>query len=276
MGREERMKAQEAFRHDPDVQVLLATDAAGEGINLQRAHLMVNYDLPWNPNRIERRFGRIHRIGQTEPWRHLTQAISCPVCGKLQDPADSCVAADCEADLKGIRSPLAGLRFHDLRHHAITELAESQASDQTIMSIAGHVSQRMLSHYSHVRMDAKRPALNALGRIGERAGYDTKNDTKQNPEVIVAAEVIEGNGRHEETRTPDLYRVNFEVNNLKPFACLAFPFSLLRKNDIKQPSFGDESVTSFSLLCRKGIFSTHLPQLVLTTIRMMGKYWQSE
>jgi len=66
MGREERMKAQESFRHDPEVNVLLATDAAGEGINLQRAHLMVNYDLPWNPNRIEQRFGRIHRIGQTE------------------------------------------------------------------------------------------------------------------------------------------------------------------------------------------------------------------
>jgi SNF2 family DNA or RNA helicase len=66
MGREERMTAQESFRHDPEVQVLLATDAAGEGINLQRAHLMVNYDLPWNPNRLEQRFGRIHRIGQTE------------------------------------------------------------------------------------------------------------------------------------------------------------------------------------------------------------------
>jgi SNF2 family DNA or RNA helicase len=66
MGREDRMKAQESFRHDPLVQVLLATDAAGEGINLQRAHLMVNYDLPWNPNRLEQRFGRIHRIGQTE------------------------------------------------------------------------------------------------------------------------------------------------------------------------------------------------------------------
>ena len=66
IGREDRLKAQEAFRHDPQVQVLLATDAAGEGINLQRAHLMVNYDLPWNPNRLEQRFGRIHRIGQTE------------------------------------------------------------------------------------------------------------------------------------------------------------------------------------------------------------------
>ncbi len=66
LGREERRKAQEAFLHDPEVKVLIATDAAGEGINLQRAHLMVNYDLPWNPNRIEQRFGRIHRIGQTE------------------------------------------------------------------------------------------------------------------------------------------------------------------------------------------------------------------
>ncbi|MEZ5318410.1 MAG: helicase-related protein [Vicinamibacterales bacterium] len=66
MGREERRNAQETFLHDREVQVLLTTDAAGEGINLQRAHLMVNYDLPWNPNRIEQRFGRIHRIGQTE------------------------------------------------------------------------------------------------------------------------------------------------------------------------------------------------------------------
>ena len=66
MGREERTKAQEGFKQDKDVLILLATDAAGEGINLQRAHLMVNYDLPWNPNRLEQRFGRIHRIGQTE------------------------------------------------------------------------------------------------------------------------------------------------------------------------------------------------------------------
>ena len=66
LGRDTRKKAEEMFKQDPTVQILLATDAAGEGINLQRAHLMVNYDLPWNPNRLEQRFGRIHRIGQTE------------------------------------------------------------------------------------------------------------------------------------------------------------------------------------------------------------------
>lgn len=65
-NRDERRKIQEAFRNDPDVLVLVATDAAGEGVNLQNANLMVNYDLPWNPNRMEQRFGRIHRIGQRE------------------------------------------------------------------------------------------------------------------------------------------------------------------------------------------------------------------
>ena len=67
--REDRIKAQEEFRQNPDVVILVATDAAGEGVNLQVANLMVNYDLPWNPNRIEQRFGRIHRIGQIEVCR---------------------------------------------------------------------------------------------------------------------------------------------------------------------------------------------------------------
>ncbi len=66
VSREERRKVIERFMQDKDLLVLIANDAAGEGVNLQRGHLMVNYDLPWNPNKIEQRFGRIHRIGQTE------------------------------------------------------------------------------------------------------------------------------------------------------------------------------------------------------------------
>lgn len=66
VSREERRKVIERFMQDKDMLVLIANDAAGEGVNLQRGHLMVNYDLPWNPNKIEQRFGRIHRIGQTE------------------------------------------------------------------------------------------------------------------------------------------------------------------------------------------------------------------
>jgi len=79
---------------------------------------------------------------------------------------------------------IAALRFHDPRHHAITELAESQASDATIMAIAGHVSRQMLEHYSHVRLDLKRKALDRLStRRGNSEhkpiGYDTNYDTNQ-------------------------------------------------------------------------------------------------
>jgi superfamily II DNA or RNA helicase len=67
--RSDRRAITEEFTKNPGCQIMLATDAAGEGLNLQAAHLMVNYDLPWNPNRIEQRFGRIHRIGQEEVCR---------------------------------------------------------------------------------------------------------------------------------------------------------------------------------------------------------------
>ena len=93
-------------------------------------------------------------------WRRLTRAIQCPGCGLLQNPGKTCARAARRA-LRSSRVRL-GFRFHDLRHQAITELAESKASDSTIMSIAGHVSRKMLAHYSHVRMDAKRNALDAL------------------------------------------------------------------------------------------------------------------
>lgn len=63
--REDRKKAKETFEQDERCVFLIATDAAGEGVNLHKnAHLLINYDLPWNPNRIEQRFGRVHRIGQ--------------------------------------------------------------------------------------------------------------------------------------------------------------------------------------------------------------------
>ena len=62
MSIEERVKAEKIFRDETDVMV--ATEAAGEGINLQFCHIMINYDIPWNPNRLEQRMGRIHRYGQ--------------------------------------------------------------------------------------------------------------------------------------------------------------------------------------------------------------------
>jgi integrase len=59
-------------------------------------------------------------------------------------------------------SPIRGFRFHDLRHQAITELAEAGAPDATLMALAGHLSREMMEHYSHARMAAKREALDKL------------------------------------------------------------------------------------------------------------------
>lgn len=75
------------------------------------------------------------------------------------------------------KAGLPGFRFHDLRHCAITQLAEGGTSDSTIMAIAGHVSRRMLERYSHVRMEAKRNAMEALATSTKTAGYDTNHDT---------------------------------------------------------------------------------------------------
>jgi integrase len=109
----------------------------------------------------------------------------------------------------------ASFRFHDLRHHAITGLAESGASEQANMSIAGHISHKMLERYSHVRLEAKRQAIQALShRPGETiirqtslGGHGTNDGTKPVMEVSGSPEVPESNGRPERTRTVDLYRV---------------------------------------------------------------------
>jgi len=64
MRLEERVHAEGIFKNE--AQVMVATEAAGEGINLQFCNLMINYDIPWNPNRLEQRMGRVHRYGQTK------------------------------------------------------------------------------------------------------------------------------------------------------------------------------------------------------------------
>jgi len=110
-------------------------------------------------------------------WRNLTRLIQCPACGSQQQPSKVCVNEQCRADIEEVRSPFVKLRFYDLRHHAITELAESQASDSTIMAIAGHVSPKMLQHYSHVRLQAKRTALDALStRRADAFNSEAKRD----------------------------------------------------------------------------------------------------
>ena len=167
IGREDRLKAQEAFRHDLDVQVLLATDAAGEGINLQRAHLMVNYDLPWNPSRIEQRFGRIHRIGQTEVchlWNLVAQETrEGDVYRKLLEKLDEARSAlggqvfDVLGKVQFDGKPLRDLMIEAIRYGEQPEVrarltqAVAQAFDKG--QIQDLIEERALAHDA---MDASR------------------------------------------------------------------------------------------------------------------------
>jgi hypothetical protein len=102
---------------------------------------------------------------------------------------------------------LLGLRFHDLRHHAITELAESGASEQTIMAIAGHVSRRMPEHYSHIRMEAKRNALEALSNRLP-GGYGTMDDP-----VPVYTDLGSMNGMDRQTKKLEVSTVPEDESN---------------------------------------------------------------
>jgi superfamily II DNA or RNA helicase len=110
--RDDRRNIEAEFRNNDEVTTLIATDAAGEGINLQRAHLMVNYDLPWNPNRLEQRFGRIHRIGQREVC-HLWNLVA-------PDTREGHVYARLLSKLKTARDALDGQVF-DVLGEAVWE-----------------------------------------------------------------------------------------------------------------------------------------------------------
>ena len=114
LSRNDRTNYQEAFLNDPSVKVLVATDAAGEGVNLQRAHLMVNYDLPWNPNRIEQRFGRIHRFLQREVC-HLWNLVA-------HQTREGAVYQRLLEKLENERKALGGKVF-DVLGRAFTEIA---------------------------------------------------------------------------------------------------------------------------------------------------------
>ncbi len=78
MDMEERRRVQEAFAKD--VRILVSTDAGGEGLNLQFCHVVINYDIPWNPMRVEQRIGRVDRIGQS----HTVRAVNLVFEGSVE------------------------------------------------------------------------------------------------------------------------------------------------------------------------------------------------
>lgn len=143
--RDQRRTIQESFNNDPEILVFLATDAAGEGINLQRAHLMVNYDLPWNPNRLEQRFGRIHRIGQREEcylWNLIAEEtreadVFLSLLRKLEQ--------ECEA-LNGAVFDVLGELFREKSLKELLIEAVRRADDPAAKEYLNHTIENEFSH----------------------------------------------------------------------------------------------------------------------------------
>ena len=107
---------------------------------------------------LARMFERADALGHTAPEHYLWPACQW---GRF-DPTKPMLQWDTAWRALRDAAGLHGLRFHDLRHTIITELAEMGVADHVLESITGHLSRRMLEHYSHIRIDAKRQALDAL------------------------------------------------------------------------------------------------------------------
>ena len=81
---------------------------------------------------------------------------------------------EAKAAWRAAAKPFMKLRFHDLRHHSITKLAEAGVPEQTLMAIAGHVSREMLEHYSHIRLQAKRDAVTSIENFPAQVGVEAQ------------------------------------------------------------------------------------------------------
>ncbi|MDQ6436335.1 helicase-related protein [Mesorhizobium sp. LHD-90] len=148
VSRDERRKVIERFMQDRDLLVLVANDAAGEGVNLQRGHLMVNYDLPWNPNKIEQRFGRIHRIGQTEVC-HLWNLVAADtregeVYGRLLEKLEAAREALGGRVYDVLGELFEGVALKDLLFEAIQYGEQDDVKARLFRQVDGAVDQKHL------------------------------------------------------------------------------------------------------------------------------------
>lgn len=150
--REDRRQIQEDFCNDPTVLVLIGTDAAGEGINLQRAHLLINYDLPWNPNRLEQRFGRIHRIGQTETCRMWNMVAKGTREGQVFDTLFEKLEIERQA-LGGQVFDILGEAFKE-KDKSLKDLLVAAIKDEDAQSSLRYMSEQVEEVLNHEKLKA--------------------------------------------------------------------------------------------------------------------------
>jgi superfamily II DNA/RNA helicase len=143
MGMEERKQVQDAFAKN--TRILISTDAGGEGLNLQFCHVVVNYDIPWNPMRLEQRIGRVDRIGQTYAVRALNFVFEDTVEYRVREVLEEKLAVilnDFGVDKTGdvLDSAQAGQIFDDLY---IETLINPESLDNKVEEVLSLVQQQL-------------------------------------------------------------------------------------------------------------------------------------
>lgn len=138
-----RQAAQEAFSQE--TRILISTDAGGEGINLQFCHVVINYDIPWNPMRLEQRIGRVDRIGQTHPVRAINFVFENSVEHRVREVLEAKLAVIYEEfgiDKTGdvLDSAQAGKIFDELYVEA---LMKPNAVESTVENVVSKIVQQV-------------------------------------------------------------------------------------------------------------------------------------
>ncbi len=223
----ERKGALERFR--ADAQVLICTDAGGEGLNMQFAHVVFNYDLPWNPMRVEQRIGRVDRIGQKHAVRAINLVLENSVEARLYDIWQTKLATILEefgVDKTGdvLDSSEAGIDFEHLARTALlTPDNLTDELDRVVMDIrkaaAEAVHTRSL-YTGSVEQTDHLPNVPLRAWMDTLRGAESEPTTEEHTDIDLSQRVIE------------------RINALAPFFAEGKPVAKLRVNGLGFPLEG--------------------------------------
>ena len=158
MDMDQRKRVQNAFAKD--TRILISTDAGGEGLNLQFCHVVINYDIPWNPMRLEQRIGRVDRIGQTYPVRAINFVFEGSVEHRVREVLEEKLAVIFEEfgiDKTGdvLDSAQAGQLFNEMY---VESILHPESVESTVDSIVAHLQEQA---------QASRASVSVLGGSGD-------------------------------------------------------------------------------------------------------------
>jgi len=199
----------EALFREPEINLMLATDAAGEGINLQFCHIMINYELPWNPNRIDQRIGRLHRYGQEQDvYVHNLQVVDTyegQIFIRLQEKINTI-----ERQLGGQLSEVLGtlLEGVDLEGLIMQAVAGNCPVEVTARDIEQAIDERLRT-WEQVESSFLMPLrdfdLQGIMRVISRSQEVTASNA--DIEAFIRRFFATHDGRVENTRRRDVYRL---------------------------------------------------------------------